>query len=293
MANCAEVSKLCKRYGDFFLEDVSFAIPEGTVMGLIGENGAGKSTIIRLMLKPSYKDDGKVFLFGQHIGTSVPVAVKDDIGVVFDECYYPDTCNALQMAIIFSNIYTKWDNALFLRLLKRFDVPEKKKMKEMSRGNKMKLSIICAIAHRPRLLVLDEPTSGLDPLVRSAMLDLLQTFMEDERRSILFSSHITVDLERIADHITCIHNGKLRFSEQKDDLLNKYAIFKGTRQQFEQVGSEDFINIRYDRYGVEALCKNKEEAAKKYPQLTQEKVTIDDILSHSVGNKSYQESEIL
>ncbi|MDD3997515.1 MAG: ABC transporter ATP-binding protein [Sphaerochaetaceae bacterium] len=292
MAHCVEVDSLSKHYRDFLLDAVSFVVPEGTVMGLVGENGAGKSTVIRLILGAIKRDAGKVKLFGTEWETRVPNAIKDQIGVVFDDCYFPVSLSPNQLGWTLGSIYRQWDPMLFGQLLSRFDVPGDKKIKELSRGNKMKLSIVCALSHRPKLLVLDEPTGGLDPVVRTEVLDMFQTFMEDERHSIIFSSHITTDLERIADYVTFIHKGKIILSETKDDLLDRYGLFKGPRDQIEHIEKGDFVSVRVNRYGLEALSSDKEHTMRTYPQLICDQASIDDILYHLTSDQSRTREDV-
>ena len=215
MANALEIRGLTKRYDGFSLENVSFSIPEGSVMGFIGENGAGKTTTIRLILDGIRRDAGEIRIFGKD-NIQYGQEVRGEIGAVFDECYFPQDFRPADLDAVFRRIYPRWDAELYRSYLERFELPQRKTVKEYSRGMKMKLSIACALSHHPRLLLLDEATSGLDPIVRDEILDIFRGFMEDETHTILFSSHITSDLERLADYVSFLHKGKLLFSLPRD-----------------------------------------------------------------------------
>ncbi|TCZ75408.1 ABC transporter ATP-binding protein [Paenibacillus albiflavus] len=277
MENVIEISNLTKNYSSFTLNNVSFTVPKGCIMGLIGANGAGKSTTIKLMLNITRRNEGSVKIFGQD-ALENEEHIKQNIGVVFDESHFHDTLKASQICKIMSNVYKEWDNELFYQYLKRFKLPVDKKVKTYSRGMKMKLSIAVALSHNPKLLILDEPTSGLDPIVRNEILDIFLEFIEDEEHSILLSSHITSDLERIADYITLINHGEVIFSESKDDLIYNYGIFKGTNHQMKEINKQDFIGIRHTQFGFEALAKDCRKMAAKYPELIHDTAGIEDIM---------------
>lgn len=217
------VRDLCKQFDRFLLDHVSFQVPKGRIVGFIGENGAGKSTTINLILDELKRDDGQIQIFGKENTIS---AVKEDIGVVFDECNFHDVFNVSDIEKILSGVYKSWDSNLYRQYLKKFKIPERKQIGSFSKGMKMKLSIICAMAHKPKLLILDEATTGLDPVVRDEMLDLFLEFIQDEECSIFFSSHITSDIQKIADYVILIHQGKIIFEEQKDDLVYNFGIVK-------------------------------------------------------------------
>ena len=212
MDNNILVQNLCKQFEDFSLDNVSFKVPKGRIVGFIGENGAGKSTTINLILNELNKDSGQIQVFG--IDHTIPT-VKENIGVVFDECNFHDVFTAADIEKILKGVYKTWDSNLFSQYLKKFKIPTKKTIGTFSKGMKMKLSIICAMAHRPKLLILDEATTGLDPVVRDEVLDLFLEFIQDEDCSIFFSSHITSDIQKIADYVILIHQGKIIFEEQK------------------------------------------------------------------------------
>lgn len=255
--NAIEIHDLHKTFVGFSLKDVSFSLPQGTVMGFVGENGAGKSTTIKCILNLLKKKHGEILLFGKdHIKHELEV--KSEIGVVFDDLHVPEVLNATQLDKFMEKIFPNWDSTYYFERLTQFKVPTKKKVKELSRGMKMKLSIALALAHHPKLLILDEPTSGLDPIIRDEILDLFLDFIQDETHSILFSSHITSDLEKIADYITFIHNGEILFSENKDILLYEYGIFKGSKDSAMSLPEHAVIKSKEYPFGVELLVKKNE-----------------------------------
>ncbi|WP_339280655.1 ABC transporter ATP-binding protein [Lysinibacillus sp. FSL P2-0066] len=271
--NAIEIHDLHKGFEGFFLKDISFSVPQGTVMGFVGENGAGKSTTIKCMLNLIKKEYGEILLFGKdHVEHEL--SIKNDIGVVFDDLHVPETLNATQLDKIMSKVFQTWDSDYYFERLAQFKVPKRKKIKELSRGMRMKLSIALALAHHPKLLILDEPTSGLDPIIRDEILDLFLAFMQDETHSILFSSHITSDLEKIADYITLIHNGEILLSESKDALLYEYGIFKGNSEEVNDLPKHAILRTRPGTFGIEALVLKKEvnEAFKL------ERPSIEDIM---------------
>ncbi|MDM5232284.1 ABC transporter ATP-binding protein [Lysinibacillus pakistanensis] len=271
--NAIEIHDLHKSFEGFSLKDVSFSVPQGTVMGFVGENGAGKSTTIKCMLNLLKKEYGEILLFGKDI-VEHELSIKNDIGVVFDDLHIPETLNATQLDKFMKKVFKTWDSSYYFERLRQFKIPEKKRVKELSRGMRMKLSIALALAHHPKLLILDEPTSGLDPIIRDEILDLFLAFMQDETHSILFSSHITSDLEKIADYITFIHNGEVLFSEGKDVLLYEYGIFKGSKEDISAIPEHAILRKRNGAFGVEALVlKNEVNEVFSF-----EKPSIEDIM---------------
>jgi len=271
--NAIEVHDLQKNFKGFSLNDVSFSVPQGTIMGFVGENGAGKSTTIKCILNLLKKEYGEILIFGKDVFEN-ELSIKNDIGVVFDDLHVPETLNATQLDKIMKKVFKTWDSGYFFERLVQFKVPERKRVKELSRGMRMKLSIALALSHHPKLLILDEPTSGLDPIIRDEILDLFLTFMQDETHSILFSSHITSDLEKIADYITFIHNGKILFSEGKDVLLYEYGIFKGNKEEVSAIPEHAIIRKRNGALGIEALVL-KNEVNEVF---SLEKPSIEDIM---------------
>ena len=273
MENCIEIKGINKKYAQFELNNVSFTVPSGTVMGFIGENGAGKSTTIKAILGLMKPDSGEITVLGED-SQDLSKELKEKIGVVFDGLTFPNTLNAIQLDKVMSGIYRNWSSETFFKYLTRFELPTKKKFRTFSRGMEMRLSIAAALSHDPQLLVLDEPTSGLDPVMRSEILDIFLEFMQDESHSILLSSHITSDLDRIADYITFIHKGKVIFTEERNEMRDKYRIIKCGEEQLALIDKEDIIGMRKNRFNCEVLTT----AAEKYPDLTADIPTIDDIM---------------
>ena len=250
--NALELRNLTKQYDGFSLGPVNLTLPSGCIMGFIGENGAGKSTTIKLILNLIRRDGGEISILGQTLNNKNPV-LKEQIGVVMDESSFPDNLSMKNIDLILKNCYQTWSSEQFFRYCKKFDIPEKKVIREYSRGMKMKLSIAVALSHDSRLLILDEATSGLDPVVRDEILDVFLEFIQDERNSIFISSHIISDLEKICDYITFIHKGQILLSEEKDVLLEQYAIAHCTKEQFSALAADAVIGARQSTFGVDAL----------------------------------------
>lgn len=269
------VRDLCKQFDSFLLDHVSFRVPKGRIVGFIGENGAGKSTTINLILDELKKDGGQIEIFG--VENTLPSA-REDIGVVFDECNFHDVLNALDVERILSGVYKSWDGALYREYLKKFKIPEKQQIASFSKGMKMKLSIVCAMAHRPKLLILDEATTGLDPVVRDEILDLFLDFIQDEECSIFFSSHITSDIQKIADYVILIHRGRIIFEESKDDLIYHFGVLKCGREQFAAIPPEDYVTCRLTNTGAECLVRNREMTKRKYRDAVVDNATLEDIM---------------
>ena len=269
------VRDLCKQFDRFLLDHVSFQVPKGRIVGFIGENGAGKSTTINLILDELKRDDGQIQIFGKENTIS---AVKEDIGVVFDECNFHDVFNVSDIEKILSGVYKSWDSNLYRQYLKKFKIPERKQIGSFSKGMKMKLSIICAMAHKPKLLILDEATTGLDPVVRDEMLDLFLEFIQDEECSIFFSSHITSDIQKIADYVILIHQGRIIFEEQKDDLVYHFGIVKCGKETFASLSPDDYIIHRITNVSVECLVRDKEAIRRKYKDIVVDNATLEDIM---------------
>nr|WP_152801170.1 ABC transporter ATP-binding protein [Alkalibaculum sporogenes] len=236
------------------MQNINFKLPKGSIMGFVGENGAGKSTTIKLILNLINKDCGEVNVFGLD-NIKNEKKIKDNIGVVFDESNFPDNMIASDVNLVMKYIYCNWDDSIFNSYLKKFSIPLKKTINEYSRGMKMKLSLAVAMSHHAKILILDEATSGLDPIVRDEILDIFLDFIQNEDHSILISSHIISDLEKIADYITFIHNGKIVFSEAKDSLLYDFGILKCSNSDYEKLDKEIIIGCRKNQFGVEALIR--------------------------------------
>lgn len=269
------VRDLCKQFDGFLLDHVSFQVPKGRIVGFIGENGAGKSTTINLILDELKKDNGQIQIFGMENTIS---SVKENIGVVFDECCFHEVFNTSDIEKILSGVYKSWDSSLYRQYLNKFKIPEKKQIGSFSKGMKMKLSIICAMAHKPKLLILDEATTGLDPVVRDEMLDLFLEFMQDEECSIFFSSHITSDIQKIADYVILIHQGKIIFEEQKDDLVYNFGIMKCGKEKFASISPDDYIIHRNTNMCVECLVRDREAIKRKYKNIVIDNAALEDIM---------------
>ena len=276
MSYALELENVCKSYPDFSLKNVSFQLPSGCIMGFIGENGAGKTTTIKSILD-LITYEGTVRILGEDSRKSGK-ALRQEIGVVFDANYLPPNFNVRNLALIFRNIYQNWDDSLYRDYITRFSLPLDKKIKDFSKGMSMKLCIAVALAHHPRLLILDEATSGLDPVVRSEILDLFFDFIQDEGHSILLSSHITSDLEKIADYITFIHNGEIIFSKQKESLLGKYGVLKCGKKDFTGVDRSLLAGYRENTFGIEALVNNRADFKRRYPELIVDSPSLDEIM---------------
>lgn len=279
MKHSLEVERLSKRYPDskFKLDDINFNIPKGTIVGLVGENGAGKTTTISIILNIISKDSGEVKLFGKEMHDEDTI-IREDIGVVFDAINFPETLTPTRLSKVMDGIYKKWDKEYFIKLLERWNIPLNRKFKEFSRGMSMKLSIATALSHHPRLLILDEATSGLDPIAREEMLDVFLEFVEDENNSILISSHITSDLEKIADYITFIDNGKVILTEEKDQLIYDYGIARCDGYKFENIEDEDVLAFRKKGFQFDILVNNKTKFKDKYRDIIVDSTSIEEIM---------------
>lgn len=262
MENLLEIKGLTKRYDGFTLDSIDLAIPKGCIMGFIGENGAGKTTTIKLILNLIHRDQGLIKVFGLD-NQKHELQIKQDLGVVFDESNFPDSILVPHVDAVMKRIYRNWDSNTFYNYIEKFSLPTKKEYKSFSRGMKMKLSLAVALSHNPRLLLLDEATSGLDPVIRDEIIDVFLEFIQDEEKSILVSSHIISDIEKIADYIVFIHQGRIVFAESKEDLARNYGILKCTIADFETLEQQYIKGYRKNQFGVEALVL-KEHFKKGY-----------------------------
>ena len=253
--NAIEIKNVNKSFGDFAIQNLNFTLPQGSICGLVGENGAGKSTTIRLLMHALKADSGEISVLGVDNRSPEFLNVREDVGIVLDEAYYPETLNARQVGLIMADTYTRWNQTMYDGFLKRFDLPEKKVFKDFSRGMKMKLSIAVALSHDPKLLILDEATSGLDPIVRDEILELFSEFTRDESHSILISSHIVSDLEKLCDYIAFLHGGKLLFCSEKDELLERYGILNCTQEQLRDLPEGAVCGVERTPYGARALVE--------------------------------------
>jgi len=275
-SNILSVNGLTKKYKDFTLDHVTFSVPYGSIVGLIGENGAGKSTIIKAITSVIGKDSGTISIFGNK--GDISTADKSKLAVVFDGSNFPDVLTVKTLNHVLKNIYPNWEEKKFFSMAEKLDLPKRKKIKDFSKGMKMKLSIIVAFSHNANLMILDEVTSGLDPIVRDDILDMLLDFVQDDKNSVLVSSHITSDLEKIADHIVFVHKGKLLFQLPKDELMNHYGVLKCGEEQFHKLDQEDIIAYRKQDFSFDILVSDRSGVAKKYPKTIIEKATIDEIM---------------
>lgn len=276
MEDILKIENLTKRYESFTLDHVSFSVPKGSIVGLIGENGAGKSTTINAILDLIKKNEGTVTFWGKELSSSVKM--KENIGVVFDSMGFYETLTPKKVGRICKAAYTQWDAALYDGYIERFQLSQEKRIKEMSKGMKVKLSIAAALSHRPKVLILDEATSGLDPIVRDDILKIFLEFVQNGENSILMSSHITTDLEKIANHITFIHQGKVIFSKTKDELRNKYGIIRCGASIFEQIPKEEILAARLEEHQWSVLVPDKAAAKRRYNDIAVCDAAIDEIM---------------
>ena len=273
--NAIELKHVNKSFGSFAIRDLSLAVPAGTICGLVGENGAGKSTTIRLLMGALEPDSGSCAVLGVDAGSPEFLAVKEDVGVVLDEAYFPETLTAAQVGKVMARTYRRWDNAAYENYLTRFDLPRNKQFKDFSRGMKMKLAIAAALSHAPRLLILDEATAGLDPIVRDEVLEIFNEFTREEDHSILISSHILSDLEKLCDYIAFLHQGRLLFCEEKDALLDRYGILTDSAEQADALAPEAIVAREPNGYGG-VRCLVRRDLAPVGFQL--EKPSVEDII---------------
>lgn len=254
--NALEIKNLSKSFTGFKLDNISFTLPNGCILGLVGENGAGKSTTIKLILDMLHKDSGSIHVLGRNNAEDIR-AIKEDVGVVMDEAGIPECLNARQVGKIMNGTFRNWNNGFYGDTLRKLSIPEKKPYKELSRGMKMKLGIAVAMSHGSKLLLLDEPTSGLDPVVRDEVVDMFGEFTRDENHSILISSHIVSDLEKLCDYIAFLHKGKLLLCEEKDVLLGEYGVIHCTETQLGELDEKALIHKKITPYGAEAIVRRE------------------------------------
>ena len=279
MDNILELHQVCKTFPrtNFTLDHVSFSIPYGSIMGFVGENGAGKTTTIGCVLNTVSKDSGTIKIFGKELADT-DTELKEKIGVVYDGDNFPAYWTAEQLSDVMQGLYANWDNDLFKKYLNDFRLLPNQKIKSYSRGMTMKLAVAAALSHHPQLLILDEATSGLDPIMRDDMLDVFLEFVQDENHSILLSSHITSDLEKIADYITFIHNGKLIMAESKNDLVYNFAVMRCKESQFLELDPGDILVYRKRDYQIDVLVSNGNEIQRKYRNAVIDHVSVDEIM---------------
>lgn len=282
--NAIEISGLTKQYDGFTLDKISFNVPKGTIMGFIGQNGAGKTTTIKSILNIISPTSGSIKILGlDHIQNEYEI--KENIAAVFDEMPFHESMTTNAINIMFKGLYKNWNSEVFFGYLDRFCLPRKKKIGKFSKGMKMKLQIAAALSHGAKLLIMDEATTGLDPVVRNEILDIFREYIQDEENSILMSSHITSDLEKIADCVTFIDKGKILLTGYKDEILENHAVIKCTLTDYKEISSEDYISARINDFGAEIMVSNRAEAQKKYPDLIIEKTTLEDIMLFYVNRE--------
>ena len=275
--NAIGIKGLTKKYDGFTLDNISFNVPKGSIMGFIGQNGAGKTTTIRALLGIIRCDSGKINMLGLD-NKEHEYEIKEQIAAVFDELPFQEMFTPKQLSIMMGGIYRDWDKVTFEKYLDRFQLPMKKKCGKFSKGMKMKLQIAAALSHNAKLLIMDEATTGLDPVVRNEILDIFREYLQDDERSILMSSHITSDLEKIADSVTFIDRGKLLISGYKDDILDSHGMIRCSKSDYAGMDKADFVSARVSEYGIEALVADKSAAKKKYSGTMIEKTTLEEIM---------------
>lgn len=263
-----------KRFSDFAIQDLNFTLPQGAICGIVGENGAGKSTTIRLLLGGLEPDAGEISVLGTDRRSPAFRQVKEDVGIVLDEAYFPEVLNAQQVGQVMADTYQRWDDRVYQSYLSRFSLSTVKAFKDYSRGMKMKLAIAVALSHQPKLLILDEATSGLDPIVRDEILEIFSEFTRDESHSILISSHIVSDLEKLCDYIAFLHRGRLLFFKEKDALLEEYGIAVCSSVQLQDLPEDAVCGVEQTPYGVRALVRR----AQVSPAIAMERPSIEDII---------------
>ena len=287
--NAIEIKELTKKYDGFTLDAISFAVPKGCVMGFIGQNGAGKTTTIRALLNIIKTDGGSIRMLGMdHVKDEY--AIKEQIAAVFDELPFHESFTADQVNTMFRGLYRSWDEERFFAYLNRFSLPRKKKIAKFSKGMKMKLQIATDLSHGAKLLIMDEATTGLDPVVRNEILDIFREYIQDEDHSVLMSSHITSDLEKIADCVTFIDKGKILLTGYKDEILERHAVMKCAKAELDRISTADYISARRNDFSAEVMVADLAAAKRQYPDLTFDRTTLEEIMLFYVnqGKKVWQ-----
>lgn len=281
MEYAIELNNVTKHYSSFQLDQVSFGVPQGCIMGFVGENGAGKTTTLKTILNLVDINEGEIKVFGlDH--KQEERKIKEQIGVVFDESYFHDNLTIRHISKIMGKVYSNWQEATFEKYTNQFKLPKDKIIKEYSRGMKMKLSIAVALSHQAKLLILDEATSGLDPIVRDEILDIFQEYIQNEEHTVLISSHITSDLEKVADYITFIHNGRIVFSKSKDDLIYSCGVVHCRKEDFDKLDKNHIIGVRRSQFGYEVMVDNKEELKRSRNDFVIDNTSIEEIILYKV-----------
>lgn len=289
IANVIELKGVSKDYGDFKLDDVSFSVPEGSVCGFIGQNGAGKTTTIQIILDAINRDSGEVYVFGKSMDKD-SAALRENIGVVFDEMGFHDFLNARQINTIMKNVYKNWNQEKYFEYLKLFSLPTKKACGSFSRGMRMKLQIATALSHNAKLLIMDEPTSGLDPIVRNEMLQIFREYVVEEDHTILLSSHITGDLEKLADEVVFIDGGKIVLKGNKDEILEKHGILRCKKDELKNISESLLVSAETSSLGAEVLVNDRKAAEKLYPEMIIEPAELEQIMIYYVNRAKGQKT---
>ena len=287
--NAIEIKDLTKRYDGFTLDKVSFNVPKGSIMGFIGQNGAGKTTTINALLNIVKKDEGEIKLLGLDHKKN-EYEIKKQTATIFDELPFDDRLNAVTIDKVLREIFEEWNSETFFNYLDRFALPRKKKFGKFSKGMKMKLQIASALSHNAKLLIMDEATTGLDPVVRNEILDIFLEYLQNEEHTILMSSHITSDLDKVADCVTFIDRGKVLISGYKDDILDSHGILKCTKDDYKDIAPEDIISARISDFGAEVMVSDKAECSRKYSGAVIDPATLEDIMLYYVnrGKKEWR-----
>ncbi|MBQ6285439.1 MAG: ABC transporter ATP-binding protein [Bacilli bacterium] len=277
MKYAIEIKDLKKIYPNFELKIDELKMPSGVVIGLIGENGAGKTTLIKSILNIINKDKGKIKIFNKDIDEH-ELNIKEDVGVVLDNTFFPEILNAKNIDSIMQDVYNNWDSKLFYKYLQDFEIKDNQILKTMSKGMRKKVEIATALSHHPKLLILDEATSGLDPVVRNEVLDLFLNFIEDEEHTIILSTHITSDLEHIADYIVFIEKGIVVLEKERNEIIDNYGILKCDIKNFDNIDKSDIVTYKRNKYNYDILIDDKEKCKKKYKDYVIDKISLEDLM---------------
>lgn len=278
MKNAIEITGLKKKYEKGFeLGSLQFSVMSGTIAGLIGENGAGKTTLLKILLGISHADEGEIRILGKDFKAH-EAEIKEEIGVVLDDMFFPEVLSPEKVGKVMAGAFRSWDSMLFADYLDEFGLPARKPMKTFSKGMRKKLEIAAALSHRPKLLILDEPTNGLDPVVRNEILDIFQTFVSDEEHTILLSTHITTDLEHIADQIIFLDHGQKIMDAPRDEIMDEYGILKCDKEFLDKIDVEDIIRYQIHPYSCEVLIKGRQQMQMRYPECVVDRITLENLM---------------
>lgn len=282
MEDVVVLDQVSKFYKDFKLDRISFSVKKGFIHGLIGRNGAGKTSTIKLLMNLIKPDEGSIRIFGLD-NREHGKEIRQRIGFVYADNHYYEDLTVEKMKRVIASFYHNWDEQAYRRYLGMFDLPADKKIKHLSKGMKMKYSIALALSHNADLIVMDEPTSGLDPVVRREILELMSEIIQDENKTVLFSTHITSDLEQVADYITFIHDGHIQFSLTKDEVMEKYTLVKGRTDLLDPDTRKPFIGLRETPVGFEGLSDNPKLVFELFGnQAIYERPSLEDIMVYTI-----------